>query len=314
MQHNVYDDTRKKSSEVIEIERQEFQSDTRDTDISKKTQASEYIDSFPIQKAKVDDIEIEYKILGNRSDKPIIFIPGLRVTMDMWEPTILRELAQANYSVIVFNNRGTGNSSIGVKNYLISQLANDAAGLLDALNIEKADVLGWSMGSYIAEELALVRPNKVSNLILYGSGPGGDKAIPSSPQLIQTLNNVSGTPEEQARKILSFFFPQSWLQKYPDYINHFPLLKGTISLETAQKQSEAIIKWNGIYNSPSQIIQPTLVLVGAEDVITTPKASLSLVEKIPLVWLVQIRKAGHGWMYQYPEKFSKVIQTFLDIN
>lgn len=232
----------------------------------------------------------------------------------MWEPTILRELAQSNYSIIVFNNRGTGNSSMGVKDYSISQLANDAAGLLDALNIEKAAVLGWSMGSYIAEELALVQPNKVSNLILYGSGPGGDKAIPSSAQLMQTLSNVSGSPEEQARQILSFFFPESWLQEHPDYINYFPLLKGIISLETGQKQSEAVVKWNGIYNSPSQIIQPTLVLVGAEDIITTPKASLSLVEKIPLMWLVQIRGAGHGWMYQYPEKFSKVVKTFLDIN
>ena len=52
---------------------------------------------------------------------------------------------------------------------------------------------------------------------------------------METLSNVSGTPEEQARQILSYFFPQTWLQKYPDYINHFPLLKGTISLETVHK-------------------------------------------------------------------------------
>ena len=142
-------------------------------------------------------------------------------------------------------------------------------------DIEKADVFGWSMGSYIAQDLALLHPNKVNNLILYGSGPGGDKAIPSSPKLMETLNNISGTPEEQGRQILSLFFPQSWLQKNPEYINYFPLLKGTVSLETTQKQAEAIIKWNGFYDSPSQIIQPTLVLVGTEDVITTPKASLS---------------------------------------
>jgi pimeloyl-ACP methyl ester carboxylesterase len=61
---------------------------------------------------------------------------------------------------------------------------------------------------------------------------------------------------------------------------------------TLQKQAERVIKWNGTYDSPSQIIQPTLVLVGTEDVITTPKRSLLLVEKIPLVWLVQIREAG----------------------
>ena len=58
------------------------------------------------------------------------------------------------------------------------------------------------------------------------------KLIPSSPEIMETLSNVSGTPEEQARQILSYFFPQSWLQKNPDYINYFPLLKGTMSLET----------------------------------------------------------------------------------
>ena len=63
---------------------------TIDMNISKETQAREYIDNFPIQKTKVDDIEIEYKILGNKSGRPIIFIPGFKVTMDMWEPIILK--------------------------------------------------------------------------------------------------------------------------------------------------------------------------------------------------------------------------------
>ena len=85
------------------------------------------------------------------------------------------------------------------------------------------------MGSYIAAELALHYPDKVSSLILYGSGPGGNKAIPSSAELMQTLGGVSGTPEEQARQILSFFFPSSSLLDNPDYINHFPLLKSTVS-------------------------------------------------------------------------------------
>ncbi|HEX7207965.1 MAG TPA: alpha/beta hydrolase [Nitrososphaeraceae archaeon] len=289
--------------------------------MSKRAQPKEAIESFPIHKTNVDDIEIEYKDLKNKSTSdepgkdriPLLFVPGLRVTMDMWPPTILYELTQSNHRVIVYNNRGTGNSSDGTKEYTISQLANDAAGLLDVLGIDKAHVFGWSMGSYIAEEMALLHPDKVSSLILYGAGPGGDKAIPTSAELMQTLGGVSGTPEEQARQILSFFFPQSWLSTNPEYINHFPLLKSTVSMETTQKQAQAIVGWNGMYNSSSVITQPTLVLMGTEDVITTPKAALSLVEKIPLVSLVQVKDAGHGWMYQYPEKFTKVVQTFLEI-
>lgn len=286
--------------------------------MSKEIEAREAIENSPIQKATVEDMEIEYRVFENKSssDKnmiPLLFVSGLRITMDMWPPTILYELSQSNNMVIVYNNRGTGNSSDGIKEYTISQLAKDAAGLLDVLGIDKAHVVGWSMGSYIAEELALVRPDKVCSLILYGTGPGGDKAIPSSAELMQTLGGVSGTPEEQARQILSFFFPQSWLTDNPEYINQFPLLKSTVSMETTQKQAQAIVSWNGIYDSPSVITQPTLVLMGTDDIITTPKAAISLFEKIPLVSLVQVKDAGHGWMYQYPEKFTKVVKTFLEI-
>ena len=99
----------------------------------------------------------------------------------------------------------------------------------------------------------------------------------------------------------------------PNFINQFPLLKSTVSIETTQKQAQAIVGWDGIYSSPSLITQPTLVLMGTEDIITTPKAAFSLVEKIPLISIIQIKDAGHGLMYQYPEKFTKVLQTFLDV-
>ena len=183
-----------------------------DKDLSNESQAREIIDSFPIKKSTVDDIEIEYKILkskninGRNENTPLLFIAGLRIPMDMWPPKMLNELAQSNSSVIIYNNRGTGNSSTGTKDYSIKQLAKDAAVLLNSIDIEKANVIGWSMGAYIATEMALSYPDKVNSLVLYGSGPGGDKAVPSSAELMQTLGGVSGTPEEQARQILSFFF------------------------------------------------------------------------------------------------------------
>ncbi len=109
--------------------------------MSNEAQARESVESFPIQKATVDDIEIEYRVIdrknsiGDVSKAPLLFIAGLRITMDMWQPIILNELARSNRSVIIYNNRGTGNSTGGTKDYTISQLANDAAGLLDALNV-----------------------------------------------------------------------------------------------------------------------------------------------------------------------------------
>ncbi|MDQ3837822.1 MAG: alpha/beta hydrolase, partial [Thermoproteota archaeon] len=80
-------------------------------------------------------------------------------------PTLLKELS-SNRSVIIFDNRGAGESTAGTKEFSINQFANDTLGLFDALKIEKADVLGSSMSSFIAQELALKNPNRINNLIL----------------------------------------------------------------------------------------------------------------------------------------------------
>lgn len=112
---------------------------------------------MPAQKVRVGDIDIAYKQLGNGSNTPIVLIAGGGMTMDMWNPTLLKELS-SNQTVIIFDNRGAGESTIGTEEYSITQLANDTAGLLDALKIGKADILGYSMGSFIAQELALMNP------------------------------------------------------------------------------------------------------------------------------------------------------------
>jgi pimeloyl-ACP methyl ester carboxylesterase len=111
--------------------------------------------------------------------------------MDMWSPFLLEQLISSNYSVTIFDNRGTGNTAAGTKQFSINQFANDTAGLLDALKITKAEVLGWSMGSYIAQELTLTNPDKVNNLILYTSGCGGKDETPTSPEIIKMISNAS---------------------------------------------------------------------------------------------------------------------------
>jgi alpha-beta hydrolase superfamily lysophospholipase len=119
------------------------------------------LDDMPSQKVRGGDINIAYKQLGNVTDNPIVLITGASTTMDMWSPTLLKELS-SNRTVIIFDNRGAGESTAGTKEFSINQFANDTIGLLVALNIEKADILGSSMGSFIAQELTLKNPNRVS--------------------------------------------------------------------------------------------------------------------------------------------------------
>ena len=285
------------------------------TSSSSQSQAA-IIDDMPSQKVKVGDIYIAYKQVGKGNAKPIILITGLGATMDMWNPLLLKQLSSSNHTVIIFDNRGAGESTAGgTKQFSISQFAKDTAGLLDALKIAKADVLGWSMGSYIAQELTLTNPDKISNLILYASGCGGQDAEPPSPEVIQTLSNtLSMPPQELGQKLISLLFPTDWFKANPDYLNYFPIPKESVSPEIMGKQSEAIITWTGTCNAISNITHPTLIIVGTEDVFTPAPNSLMLVERIPGSWLVQIRDAGHGLMYQFPGEFNRVLMTFLENN
>lgn len=275
------------------------------------------IHTMPAQKVKVDDIEIAYKKLGSGSGIPILLITGGGVTMDTWNPTLLNELS-SNRTVIIFDNRGAGESTIGTREFSINQFANDTVGLLDALKIQKADVLGFSMGSFIAQELALTNPTRVNNLVLYASICGGMEAIPSSPQVIQALNtmmtNTSSSPTQvEIDTIIATLFPSDWLKANPDYQNYMPLPNEFVSPKIFQRQAEAIESWStkGTCNALQNITHSTLVIVGTEDMLTPSGNSLMIAEKIPAAWLVQIRDAGHGLMDQYPDKFSKIISTFL---
>ena len=121
------------------------------------------IQDIPAKKVHVGDIDIAYKILGK--GEPILLFNGASDSMDAWDPSFLTGIS-SNHTVIVFDQRGIGNSTVGSKPYTYPQLANDTAGLLDALKIPKADVMGYSLGGHIAQAFTISHPEKVNRLIL----------------------------------------------------------------------------------------------------------------------------------------------------
>ena len=276
------------------------------------------LDNMPSHNVTVSDINIAYKQIGKPDTKPIILITGASATMDMWNPLLLEQLASANYRVIIFENRGVGESTVGTKEFSIPQFANDTLGLLDALGISKADVLGWSMGGMIAQQLAVTNPDRLHNLILYTTSCGGPNDRPTPPEVIQIGTNASMSQEERIQKLAPLFFaPASWFEAHPDYLNYFPIhayiqSKEAVSQEIHQQQLDAAATWTGICNALSSITLPTLVIVGTDD--DPAPDSLTLAEGIPGSWLIRIRDAGHGLMYQHPDEFNRVLLAFLEIN
>jgi pimeloyl-ACP methyl ester carboxylesterase len=106
------------------------------------------VQNIPSKKVHVGDIDIAYKMLGK--GEPILLVSGAFSDMNAWEPSTLRELS-SNHTLIIFDNRGVGNTTSGTRPFSIQQLANDTVGLLDTLKIQRADVLGYSLGSFVAQ-------------------------------------------------------------------------------------------------------------------------------------------------------------------
>jgi pimeloyl-ACP methyl ester carboxylesterase len=186
--------------------------------------------------------------------------------------------------------------------------------LLDALGISKADVLGWSMDGFIAQRLALTYPDKVDNLILYTTSCGGSNDRPTPTEVMQIVTNSSISQEERMQKLAPLFFaPASWFKAHPDYLNYFPIPKEfPIPQQIHLQQLDAAATWTGTCNTLSSITQPTLIIVGMDD--DPAPDSLTLAEGIPGSWLIRIRDAGHGLMYQHPDEFNSVLMTFLENN
>jgi pimeloyl-ACP methyl ester carboxylesterase len=266
------------------------------------------IKNLPVKKVKVGDIDIAYKTFGKGD--PIFLINGFSFAMDSWATTLLEKLA-SNHTVIVFDNRGIGNTTLGTKQVSIEQFANDTAGLLDASNIRKADVLAWSLGGVIAQELVLNHPDRVEKLILYATTCGGKESIPPTQEVQNALANQTGTAEERIAKLVPLFFPEEWRKENPNYLDYIPKTTEAIPNQTLNKQLEARGNWEGACDRLKNINQPTLVIVGTEDTPTPAANSLIITERIPGAWLVQIKGAGHALMYEYPKQFSNIIETLL---
>ena len=272
----------------------------------------------------VGDIDIAYKMSGN--GEPILLIPGGSAGMNAWDPSFIRDLS-SNHTVIVFDPRGVGNTTIGSNPYTMQQLANDTAGLLDALKIQNANVLGYSLGSYTAQQLVLTNPEKVSRLILAGSSCGGKESMPKPPEFLnlqnelvnKISNNVTISREENI-ELLNASVGAGWIRLHPETLENVTEGKGffaSISPEAQEGQNNIghsweATNWDGVCEELTKLTIPALIITGTDDNYYQPhENSLILAEKIPGAWLVQIENAAHAVMDQYPDEIGKILQTFL---
>lgn len=284
------------------------------------------LQDIPMKKAQVEDIVIAYKMFGKGD--PIILHNGASDGMDAWPSGLLNELA-SNHTVIVFDSRGIGNTTSGTEPYSIKLVANDTAALMDALKIPKASILGYSLGTFIAQQFAITHPEKVNSIIIIAGSCGGKEGIPKPQEFLnlqevitnKTKNNVTVSTEE-LRGLVAGSLGSGWVKLHPESLDlpeniSLQQMKPGLSPETMDNQANAgwnweAQNWSGICQQLAKVAKPTLVITGTDDVNYMPHGNaLIIAGKVPGAWLVQIKDAGHAIVDQYPEKLGKIIETFL---
>ncbi|PKL63891.1 MAG: alpha/beta hydrolase [Methanomicrobiales archaeon HGW-Methanomicrobiales-3] len=265
------------------------------------------VNAIPVQTVTVNGITIAYKEIG--SGYPLVLINGFASTMDTWNPPVLEELAR-HFRVIIFDNRGTGYSTASGTPFSMSLFAADTLALMDALGIARAHILGHSMGTCVAQELALFHPDRVSRLILVSGTCGGEQMIRMEQPVWETLSDKSGTGIDLANRMFSVLFPETWLETHDPW-QYCPEVHETTSEESAAREAEALFSWSGSYDRLPHIRSPVLVITGTEDVVIPPANSRTLADRITGARLVEIPGAGHGLMYQCPGEFLVVVREFL---
>jgi pimeloyl-ACP methyl ester carboxylesterase len=268
-------------------------------------------DSLPM--IAVDGAEIVYRRVGK--GRPLLLLNGFAATSADWDPSLIDRLAWSN-ELILLNNRGIGSSADDGKSFDIAKLAADAALVIETLGIERANVLGWSMGGFIAQALALKYAHRINKLVLLSTDSGGVEADLASPDVWSELVDTAGTPNEQARRLLFLLFPsdvaESFYRQFGDIVT---AARAQLSVELLNRQAAAMDAWhrNGVAGQLREIRAPVLIAAGTEDIVIPASNALKLANAIPGAWLAQFPHGGHAFMAQYPRALADLINTFLAI-
>lgn len=255
-------------------------------------------DDREVRTIHVNGVDIGYRMMGQ--GEPLLMIMGYGGTMDAWDPVLVSELAR-NWQVILFDNRNVGYSSTSPEAVTISLMARDSLGLLGGLGIESAHVLGWSMGSVIAQEMALSQPDSIRKLVLYGS------AFERDP-VMEALKRFDGLTSEEFAAML---FPKPWVDRNSDIYSRLPVSVLPATPEAINRQRQALGLWKGSGDRLPGLDKDVLLVVGEADKITPLDQSLKMAGMIDGAWLVRFKGAGHWLMYQAPGGVASVVQDFL---
>jgi len=260
-------------------------------------------------------VDYAYRDLGDGA-LPLVLLQHFRGNLDYWDPALIDALA-SNRRVVTFDNAGVGGST-GTTPSTVEQMAQGAIAFLDALEIDVVDVLGFSIGSFVAQELVLTRPALVRNLVLASSAPRGAAGMHGwAPEVIEAVGQPQPSPDGYLRV---FFTDSDSSQRAGQQALERMLSRASepdeqTNWQTRQAQYDAVCAW-GIPNHAllqrlSAIDQPVFVANGDGDPMILPHFSYLLAGMIPQARVKIYPDAAHGFLFQYHAEFAADVQAFL---
>jgi pimeloyl-ACP methyl ester carboxylesterase len=255
--------------------------------------------------ARLADIELHYTERG--SGRPLLLVPGIPAIASDWAP--LAERLAGSRRVIAYDNRGSGESGVTPAPYTCAQLAADAIALLDALEIERADVFGMSLGGMIAQELALGWPQRVGRLVLGCTHCGLDHAARPDREAGRAFAMETGDWAERMRALAPYAFAAD---AGPELLGPFIEKKvADVQDPEGYRGQIAAVLAHDTYERLPQIACPTLIVTGDGDRVIPGASSEVLHERIPGSRLEVVAGAGHLFFLERPEESVRLLDEFL---
>jgi pimeloyl-ACP methyl ester carboxylesterase len=262
--------------------------------------------------AAVNGHELHFEVQGEGD--PLVLVMGIGYDSSIWKLHQADALAR-HFRVVMFDNRDSGCSSRATGPYTIADMADDVAGLLDTLAIERAHLLGLSMGSMIGQEFALRHPDRLDRLVLCGSGAAPARSAFDPIGIWNWVKTQDATGEAFAAQQFVWLFSSRFLRDEMAVQQVMALLASNphpVDADAYARQAQAYQRHDVLDRLPG-IAAPTLVVTGEQDLLTPPWISAEVARAIPGARLEIIpgEGASHLVMLERPEEFNRLVTTFL---
>ena len=276
-----------------------------------------YADATTQRVTAENAIEYAYRDLGE-SEVPFVLLQHFRGNLDNWDPALIDALA-ADRRVVTFDNLGVA-ATVGRTPNTIEAMAHDAIAFLEAMNFQRVDLLGFSIGSFVAQEIALIRPDLLRRMVLASAAPQGAAGMHGwAPEVIGAV----GEPETSPEGYVSVFFAPSKTSLEAGQEAAGRIFGGRTTdrdepttWQTRQAQYDAVCSWgipnHSLLQRVAAIELPVFVANGDSDPMILPRYSYLLAGLLPDARLTIYPDSAHGFLFQHHSQFAADVHAFLE--